>query len=145
MSMQDGSCISFFVPWRVQPKQADRQQIRTRKDGSRYIHHYQSPKVTQNARDISSFVGEFVPSRPLEGPLQVLYAVTYPWRKSEAKKNMAAPLPKDTKPDVDQLAKQLSDVLEHAGFFANDSQIAELHVSKCWGDNPGVQIEIQTI
>lgn len=127
--------IEFTIPWRVAPKQS----VRFGRRGA-----YQPKRLTQNAASLSSFAAPHCPPEPLEGPLRVSYVVTYAYLKRHTIEQRAAgPIPKDTVPDVDQLAKQLSDVLEASGFFSNDAQIVELHVRKMWDAVPSVRVRIE--
>lgn len=55
------------------------------------------------------------------------------------------PVPAVT-PDLDKLARAVGDALTHTkdkpGILVNDSRIVAWHVSKAYGDNPGVLISI---
>lgn len=127
--------IEFTIPWEVAPKQSARGGVRG---------WYQTSKIKNNAACLVSFAMEYRPEVPLEGPLRVSYVVTYPYVTRHTKRQRAAgPIPKDTSPDVDQLAKQLSDVLEAARFFRNDRQIAQLRVDTWWGAEPGVRVVVE--
>lgn len=44
------------------------------------------------------------------------------------------------RPDSDNLAKGCLDVMQQAAIYVDDSQVAELHVTKVWGHRPGVAV-----
>jgi Holliday junction resolvase RusA-like endonuclease len=52
-------------------------------------------------------------------------------------------LPHTHKPDADNLAKLVEDVMEAVGIFANDSQVAALHPEKWWGKSAGVVVVVE--
>lgn len=51
--------------------------------------------------------------------------------------------PHTHKPDGDNLAKACIDVMESAGVFKNDSQIARLEPIKWWGSRAGVSVLVE--
>jgi Holliday junction resolvase RusA-like endonuclease len=88
----------------------------------------------------------FLPHQPKEahtGALQVEIILRWPWRSSESKKVRAlGQVAMTTKPDADNIAKQLIDVLKSLRFFGDDASISDLIVRKRWGDNPGIRVRI---
>ena len=128
--------IEFTIPYIVAPKNADR---------SGKGRHYQPKKVMQNAGALAALCAEYRPESPMLGPIRLWLAFRYPWRKSEPKKNRHGIKAKDTKPDLDNLEKQLVDVLERSGFIVNDSQIAEKRSVKSWGEQGFVSVIIETM
>lgn len=78
---------------------------------------------------------------PFEGPVRLKLAWCYGTR---VKKQISTH--KDTKPDLDNMAKILIDVLADIGFFkVGDQQITELHLYKCWQKKPSVHIELESL
>ena len=49
---------------------------------------------------------------------------------------------KDSRPDVDNMAKGLIDVLTKVGMWTDDSQICQLHLSKSYAEKPGIYFEM---
>jgi len=138
--------LEFHIPWTVEPKQSMRHRIIVDGTGRRYIASYTPAKVKANSQTIASLVAQHRPRDPLSGPLRATYVLTYPWRSSTSQRaRKAGPMPKDTKPDCDNLGKNLSDTLQRSGFFANDSQIADLRIVKQWGDQAGVTVRLEGI
>jgi Holliday junction resolvase RusA-like endonuclease len=72
-------------------------------------------------------------------------ATVFPWRAQESQRNrLAGLIPVAVSPDVDNLAKLTLDVMTDAGFWGDDGQVAILHLSKWWGDLPGIRIEVRS-
>jgi len=136
--------ISFSVPWTPRPKQGDRSRIVTTKTGRQFVQHYTATEVREDANSLASLAKEYVPKFPFQGPLTVGITATFPWLRSHPKKVVESgrSLPKDTKPDVDNIAKKVLDVLQSMGFFAGDQQIAHLRVTKEYGPAPRLRFYI---
>ncbi len=128
--------IAFTVPFQVKPKQS------TRFGGKR---SFPDAKVKRNAQGLTALIAEHRPPKPLEGPLSLSLVFIYPWRKAEPKKNRVGMKPKDTTPDLDNLTKQVCDVMQSVGFYVNDSQIARKKLEKNWGDAPALHVELSVI
>ena len=133
--------IEFTIPLIVHPKQGDRVQVVSR-GGKTWAHHHQPDKVLDNARAITTLCGRH---RPMRGPIRLSLFFRYPWRTSEPKKNRNGFKPKDTKPDLENLEKQIVDELERTGFFVNDGQVAEKHSQKGWTEQGSVSVIIETM
>lgn len=84
-----------------------------------------------------------LPKRPaalgLRGPLSLLLVFTMPRPKSHFRKNgtlkPGAPKWHETKPDADNLAKAVMDVLSVLGVWYDDDQIADLYVKKIYASS----------
>ena len=85
----------------------------------------------------------YQPARPLTGPVSLKLAFVWPYRKSEPKKNRIGLIPKTTKPDWDNLAKTLQDVLTRLRFWEDDAQVYSASVDKWWGEEPQIIITIR--
>ena len=78
---------------------------------------------------------------PFEGPVRCKITWLY---GTSVKKQISTH--KDTKPDLDNMAKILIDVLADLGFFkVGDQQITELHLYKYWQKEPSVHIELESL
>jgi len=133
--------IEFFIPFEVKPKQGDRSAV-----VNGHVRHYQPKKVTSNANALVLLSKQYRPTAPLVGPLRLELMFYSAWRKADSKKVRAAGKAwHDTKPDWDNMCKQLCDVLQSAGFYANDSQLADISVKKLRTDSPGVFVRLGVI
>ena len=138
--------IDFFIPHIARPKQGDRVRVVAPKKGKPFAAHYTPKDVKENAAVLAALMRPFVPAKPLEGPLSLALVFVFSWRKSESKKNIAMGSRwKDTKPDCDNLQKNICDVMERMGFYVNDSQLADVHVRKLWADSPGVDVSLREL
>ena len=70
---------------------------------------------------------------------------TFPFRKSERRSVVKAGLPilHTSRPDLDNLEKNLLDVLTRLNFWTDDSLVAVKLTSKWWGPVPGIDISIK--
>lgn len=124
--------IEFFIPVRVLPKQSFRAAGRS---------GYTDPRIKANAEELAYYAGRYAYEFPLEGPLRVELVFQFPWRNSDKKRQKARP--KDTRPDCDNLCKQVCDVLQACGFYNDDAQLADVHIRKVWTDYEGVQVYLE--
>jgi len=111
-----------------------------------------------SAKDKKAFASkltEFKPKEPIATPLMVRLVFYMPRPKkhfrtgkySKVLKNNA-PMLHSVKPDADNLAKLVLDVLENAGFYKNDSQICQLQIEKLYIDveeEPRTEIHIEQV
>lgn len=93
--------------------------------------------------DLLLLCSAHAPAAPLAGPVRLRVDFVFPWRKSEPKRRLAlVKVPNDTRPDCDNLVKLVGDVLTKLQFYADDGQVADLHVTKSWGDRIGISVSI---
>jgi Holliday junction resolvase RusA-like endonuclease len=96
--------------------------------------------------DLMLLCAPHAPATPLEGPIGLHVEFIFPWRKNESKRRIAlGRVPNDTRPDCDNLVKLVGDVLTKLRFYRDDGQVADLHVTKAWGDRVGISISIKKI
>ena len=101
---------------------------------------YKSKEQKDNETDLRDELKKYAPETPFKGALRLEVTCGMPipaskpswWR--EAANNMV--LYHISKPDVDNLLKNLCDCLESEKFFKNDSQIASVHVTKIYTTTP---------
>jgi Holliday junction resolvase RusA-like endonuclease len=137
------------IPMRVMPKQTKENRalwVRDRQPGQkRRVMGRRTPQdVAANAQEMILRLRQYLPSGgPLTGPLLARIVVYEPFPKRRPTgASKALVWPRGTKPDCDNLSKQVCDVLEAAGFFAvGDGQIFSLSVQKYFVDaEPSVLI-----
>ena len=83
---------------------------------------------------------------PLEGPLEVVVTAVMPLAASWPKRKTAAAFEgkiRPGRPDADNLLKALDGL--NGIVWHDDSQIAEARVSKLYGANPRLEIEIRPL
>lgn len=85
----------------------------------------------------------YTPQEPITGPLRVKCVV---WYKSPSKAKAGAY--RDKRPDLDNIWKGLADCITRSHIWQDDSQVAELLISKryiCDGDHPHITVSIRRI
>ncbi len=78
----------------------------------------------------------------LNGPLGLLLRCVFPYRSGTPKRITADGIlvPKDTKPDWDNLGKAVCDALTGV-LCSDDGKFCRVTVEKYWGPEPGVLVE----
>lgn len=143
--MDKGRSLEFFLKC-VPPKATHQASLRIfkSKDGRQFVGR--DKRGRKAADELLLMLMEHAPDKPFEGAVEVYVCWRYPWRKSEAKKNMVDGYrPCDKRPDIDNLAKSLFDAMTRACIFQDDSQIATLTFQKEWGDKPGIEVKIVSL
>ena len=86
------------------------------------------------------------PTQPIVGAVSLDVVYVWPWRASDGRRTRDRGLvPMTSRPDVDNLAKSLTDRLVALRFIEDDSNVVELHVRKWWGGSPGITVTISAI
>lgn len=133
--------LEFFAP--CNPPTVTNQQHRFAQTKDGRIYSYRTQRQKEAVALLKSVLAPYVPPAPLEGALSVKVSIRYPFRISEPeRRKKLGLLPKTTRPDADNLQKELQDVMTQLGFWRDDAQIFDLHVSKYWAENPGIKISI---
>jgi len=109
------------------------------------VRFFTKKKVRQSENFLAALLSMHVPDVPFSEPVAVTVRWTFPWRKSERKSVTRAgePIPHVSRPDLDNLEKNLLDVLTRLRFWTDDSLIATKLTSKWWGPNPGIDVTIR--
>ena len=135
--------ISFHIPI-VPPKATSQTKRLVIANGKP---RFFSKKAHQRAEnDLLLMCAAHRPQSPLFGPLRLEVHFVFPWRKTEIKANRKNGwMPCHTRPDCDNLVKLVADVLTRLHFYGDDGQIADLRVTKAWGDVVGISVRIEEI
>lgn len=142
--------IQFFLPH--DPPKMTAQQKGVRVVGKRAI-HYKKAALREIEDRFLEWLAPYAPEKPLVGACSLHVSWTYRWRERDltptGKKR--APIagklwvPCDTRPDCSNIVKLFEDCMTKAGFFKDDSQVADLRVVKGWGDMPGIGVIVGQI
>jgi len=134
--------ISFFLP--IDPPKTTSQGA-----GKRIVmiggrpRFFKGGKAQSAENDLTLLCAPYAPPEPLTGAIYLQVDYVFPWRKSESKKvRQMCWAPHTTRPDASNLVKMLEDVMTRLRFWEDDSQIADLRVTKSWGDEVGIRVEI---
>jgi len=92
------------------------------------------------------------PGPPLHGPVAVWMAFNMPRPKGHYRTGKhagqvkpGAPLHHDKKPDTDNLAKLVLDVLTGCGYWQDDCQVTQLLITKDWAEVGSCTVEIRPL
>ncbi len=137
--------IEFTVP--AVPVAQPRAKATVRGGFARVYNDSKHPVNDFKASVRMAFRGEFA-GPPLHGPLAVRLVFVFPRASNKFWKSKAMPrYVKETKPDIDNLAKSVLDSLNKIA-FQDDGQVATMLITKCHaaGDEPPhVEVEINTL
>ena len=135
--------IQFHIP--INPPKTTSQTKRLVMIGGR-PRFFHKKEHQQAEGDLLTLMSAYAPPEPLTGPLALRIDFVFPWRKSETKKRLAlGKCPNDTRPDCDNIAKLVGDVLTKLRFYNDDGQVADSHVTKAWGDKVGITVFLSSI
>lgn len=100
----------------------------------RHAGTYKAPKQEQREQTLAALLAEHAPEAPLEGPLTLYvnahFAIPASKPKSWRQAALNGQIRPTVKPDADNLAKHLKDVMTQMGFWHDDKQVVELVVRK---------------
>ena len=105
---------------------------------------YERANVKAARKLYQAAMARFRPPVAMSGALRVGIEFHFPYRSAERKATVAAgvPLPHCCRPDLDNMAKGLLDVMQRLGFYEDDGQIAWLSLRKLWSPRPRIDVEI---
>ena len=106
---------------------------------------------SKDKKDIMLQIAKFKPKTPLLGDIMLSIRFTMPYPKKYYRTGKYSHLLKDNapkhhsiKPDLDNLVKLISDVLQ-PDFYVDDSQICQIYAEKMYGKQPNTAIIIEEI
>lgn len=102
-------------------------------DGRPFVLHFKRAEIARIEARYLAALRPFAPASPLRGPVGVTFGYYFPATKEAAadmRRHGVAMRRKTSKPDVDNIGKNLLDCMTRAGFFADDSAVALIHAEK---------------
>jgi len=133
--------IEFFAP--MEPPTRTEQQHRVYIRNGRPI-FVRDAKLREAISQLEAAVEPYIPGEPINEPVYVKIIWLFPYRKTEKKSLIGEVIPKHTRPDIDNLNKNLLDCLNEK-FIKDDSLIVRLTTEKAWYETPGIYVKIATI
>lgn len=116
------------------------------KTGKYFIGKKANSNATQDKNYLLAMLIPHRPKTPLQGAIKCEIELFYSWRKSETKKNISkGEMPVITKPDCDNLAKQILDCLTRLNFWNDDAQVFDLRIVKKYSSEPRTVFKIEEI
>lgn len=109
---------------------------------------WQTGRASKAKATFIAILERHAPEKPMQGPIAVNWCMTFPHTgktSARAESGTIAAIPKETRPDLDNLSKLLLDAATTAGYWEDDARIAMLSCSKFNGDVPGLYFRVSTI
>lgn len=133
-----GHKIEFFMEMEPPTATAQEKQVRIVAGHPQF---YEKAAAKAAKKMLMAELMQHKPDQPLEGPVKL--SVTWFFAKRKADRFLGI-MPKDTKPDTDNLQKGLKDCMTKVGFWKDDAQVAMEKAVKYWtSGTPGIRVEIR--
>ena len=130
--------MDFFIAMKPPTVTAQEKQVRVVR--GKPVFYDPAPVKTAKAQ-LSGYLGQHAPGKPLEGPVSLRTLWLFP--KGKTLKNGEWRV---TRPDTDNLQKMLKDCMTRLGYWKDDAQVVREAVEKRWSDEPsGIYIEINSL
>ena len=98
------------------------------KNGAPYIQHYKKDKVSAMRQEFIYKLKPHAPKNPAEGVIGLTVVFCF-----DVKNPKLWDKYKTTRPDADNIIKELKDAMTACRFWNDDSQVADLHIIKIYG------------
>ncbi len=98
--------------------------------------------ASQNMR--AQVIGQWSGALPFSAGVSMTVKFVFPYPKSTPKRDLGTEFAKITKPDIDNLLKNLLDSMQGVCFL-NDGQVCEILASKKYGEQPRIEINIMEV
>ena len=143
--------ITFFLP--ITPPKATSQSagkrimiITDKATGKHRPMFFKNRQAAGAEHDYLVLCAPHKPESPFTCPVRLEVDFVFPWRKSEPSWRVAlGHAPMTTKPDLSNAIKSLEDCLTKLGFWNDDGQVSDLHITKAWGDKVGISVSVSEI
>lgn len=104
---------------------------------------FKNKKSMQAEHDFTVLLQPFRPPSPILAPIKLEVDIVWPWRASEPNwRKSLGRVHHTSKPDCSNWIKQMEDCMTKLLFWKDDGQVADLHITKAWGDQVGVFVRI---
>ena len=130
--------VEFFEPMRVPTATHNGLVAHIGPDGKPGIHKKAELLRAEGAWE--SHLGRHAPEKPFSGPVAVSLAICRPTGGGHAQGE-----PCTAKPDLDNWAKTILDVMKQVGFFLDDALVCDLHLAKAWSDPQGIWVRVEEV
>ena len=137
--------IAFFV--QGTPKPQPRTRARAFRAGNKSIVQVYDPGTAADwKKRVWDEAWRVRPALRLEGPCRVELRFYFKRPKSLCRlRDLVAPFPHGRKPDADNLAKAILDVLTEQGWWRDDGVVSELLVIKLWSGKHGSEFGVRVL
>lgn len=117
-------------------------RILKNKAGRMFVGKMSNSKATHWMKEFIAQASKHKPSEPYNFPLEVTIGFEYDYLKKHKASDRKQILPKETRPDLDNLEKMVLDSLVKAGFMVDDSLVAIKHSHKIYTGCNCISIDI---
>ena len=125
----------------IDPREIPTAQTKRASMAGGRLHFFPSSKMQEAKGKLAILLRPHVPGKPIEGPVK-LHTV---WLYHTDDRHKAGTY-KTTRPDTDNLIKQLKDSLPDAGFWKHDSQVCDETTVKMWtAADPSISVTIEEL
>jgi len=108
-------------------------------------HYFHSKEQKAAINTIAAILAPHRPEQPISGPVSVEIVITWPWLGRHSKKvREKLAVPHTSRPDLDNIVKQLIDELVKWRFIDTDACVWHLDARKWNGEKPGVYVRIDS-
>ena len=126
----------FFLP--IQPPTVTHQQKQVSAKNGKPV-FFEPSELTAARTKLQAHLAAYVPKEKHTAAIRVVVKWLFPMGKHQNGEY------KTTKPDLDNAAKLLLDVMTSLGFWQDDAIIASLVLEKFWAERPGIYICIEPL
>lgn len=116
------------------------ERISYAKNGRPYIQHFKKKTVAQSRAELVRRLQDHAPEAPTRKPVRLEVLLTFDIKDRKKWGNY-----KTTKPDCSNYIKELEDAMTECGFWEDDSQVAELSITKVYAEKASIQITIDEL
>ncbi|MEG1542928.1 MAG: RusA family crossover junction endodeoxyribonuclease [Tannerellaceae bacterium] len=105
-------------------------------------------KLNVVKNDYMSLLAPHAPKVTMTGAIKMQIEFVFPWNKTARKRDKAlGKIPKLTKPDADNMAKTIADIMTKLLYWKDDCQIYDNHQTKYFGNDDivGITINIEEL
>lgn len=140
--------IVVELPGEPRGKGRPRARIARGKSGQQFVAVYTDAQTRAYEKSLA-WAGKAAmgPRQPLTGPLAVaveaVMGVPVSWSRTKRDRALAGIVRPTGAPDIDNMLKMIDGL--HGIVFENDSQVVEAKITKRYGENPLLRIEISLV
>jgi len=107
-----------------------------------FVGKMSNSKATHWKREFIALASKHKPASPYDFALEVTIGFEYDYLKKHTASERKQILPKETRPDLDNLEKMVLDALVEAGFMVDDSLVAIKHSHKIYTGCSCISVDI---
>ena len=138
--------ISFTIPIIPTAQMRVRHFSKKTRSGKVFSGAYKHPEQARNEEQLMQLLAQYVPEKPLTGSIYLTVYAYLPipqskptWWQEAAHGGLIVPV---TKPDIDNLFKNITDCMTKLSFWNDDSQITRMISRKFYSNKPRWEVYV---